>query len=86
MVNRCVGCTRQFAKDFSLRETPARWHGVAFLTARRSARPRQAVSGRWLISTRRCRFATAPEVAELRAEFGGVQPGSRRDKVTIPGT
>ena len=32
------------------------------------------------------RFATAPEVAELRAEYGGVQPGSRRDKVTIPGT
>ena len=32
------------------------------------------------------RFATAPEVAELRAEFGGVQPGSRRNKVTIPGT
>ena len=32
------------------------------------------------------RFATAPEVAELRAEFGGVQPGSQRNKVTIPGT
>ena len=32
------------------------------------------------------RFATAPEVAELRAEYGGVQPGSQRNKVTIPGT
>ena len=32
------------------------------------------------------RFATGPEVAELRAEFGSVQPGSQRNKVTIPGT
>ncbi len=40
----------------------------------------------WLISTQVNRFATAPEVAELRAEFGGVQPGSQRNKVTIPGT
>ena len=39
-----------------------------------------------LISTQVNRFATAPEVAELRAEFGGVQPGSQRNKVTIPGT
>ena len=32
------------------------------------------------------RFATKVEYAELIAEYGGVQPGNRREKVEIPGT